>query len=218
MVSFAAGRPCHYLAAAPFVAFALSSRSVDVMTSTQDQAELYDLGQTVPGATGVTWEHYRFLFERTGFPLWFRNSELVAVATPGSVLSHPRRLRIARLRFGARRWVSTLVFVVYLVPTTLLFIPLAGSPGAGAVEQPLGADRDLSRVRVPFATWMLTAYFSTIPREWRQRPGRRLLPGAGFAHVILRWPVRASYRVAVRPSTLAWASSSTRSRSSPRPT
>jgi len=62
--------------------------------------------------------------------------------------------------------VSTLVFVVYLVPTTLLFIPLA------RVVQVLGLSNSLWALIVtypafvvPFATWMLTAYFSTIPRE-----------------------------------------------------
>jgi multiple sugar transport system permease protein len=158
-----------YLAAAPFLLFALFPFVWMLVTSLKTNRELYDLAQNpFLVRQGVTWEHYRFLFARTAFPLWLRNSALVALTT--TAVSVPFALgaayALARLRFRGAEAVATLVFVVYLVPTTLLFLPLA------RVVQVLGLSNSLWALIVtypafvvPFAVWMLTAYLSGIPRE-----------------------------------------------------
>ena len=198
-----------YLAAAPFVAFALFPLLWMVMTSLKTNAELYDLGQNpFLVRRGVTWEHYRFLFERTAFPLWFRNSALVAVATTAVsvLLAILAGYALARLRFRGAEAVSTLVFVVYLVPTTLLFIPLA------RVVQVLGLSNSLWALIVtypafvvPFATWMLTAYFSTIPRELEDSA---LVDGCSrvraLRHVILPVARPGIITASLFAFTLAW--------------
>jgi multiple sugar transport system permease protein len=158
-----------YAAAAPFLAFALFPFVWMLMTSLKTNNELYDLAQNpFLVRAGITWEHYRFLFERTAFPLWLRNSALVALsATAISVaFAVVAAYALARLRFRGAEAVSTCVFMVYLVPTTLLFLPLA------RVVTMLGLSNSLWALIVtypafivPFATWMLTAYLSTIPRD-----------------------------------------------------
>jgi multiple sugar transport system permease protein len=198
-----------YAAAAPFVVFALFPFVWMLMTSLKTNNELYDLAQNpFLVRQGVTWDHYRFLFERTAFPLWLRNSAVVAVsATAVSVLfALFAAYALARLRFRGAEAVSTAVFIVYLVPTTLLFIPLA------RVVQVLGLSNSLWALIVtypafivPFATWMLTAYLSSIPRELEDSA---LVDGCSRVralwHVILPVARPGIVTAALFAFTLAW--------------
>lgn len=158
-----------YLTAAPFVLFALFPFAWMLITSLKQNRELYDLSQNpflVHG--GITWDHYRFLFEHTAFPLWLRNSTFVAlVTTVVSVLfALLAAYALARLRFAGAEGIATFVFIVYLVPTTLLFLPLARLVAMLRLSNTLWAlVVTYPAFIVPFATWMLMAYFSSIPRD-----------------------------------------------------
>jgi multiple sugar transport system permease protein len=198
-----------YGMAAPFVVFALFPFVWMLMTSLKTNNELYDLAQNpFLVRRGITWDHYRFLFERTAFPLWLRNSTVVAaVATAVSVgLSILGAYALARLRFRGAELVATGIFIVYLVPTTLLFIPLA------RVVQVLGLSNSLWALIVtypafivPFATWMLTAYLSSIPRELEESA---LVDGCSRAgalwHVVLPIARPGIVTAALFAFTLAW--------------
>lgn len=198
-----------YATAAPFVVFALFPFAWMLMTSLKSNNELYDLAQNpFLVRQGITWDHYRFLFERTAFPLWLRNSAVVAItATAASVvLAVLGAYALARLRFRGAEIVSTAIFIVYLVPTTLLFIPLA------RVVQVLGLSNSLWALIVtypafivPFATWMLTAYLSSIPRELEDSA---LVDGCSRAgalwHVVLPVARPGIVTAALFAFTLAW--------------
>jgi multiple sugar transport system permease protein len=198
-----------YATAAPFVVFALFPFAWMLMTSLKSNNELYDLAQNpFLVRQGITWDHYRFLFERTAFPLWLRNSAVVAItATAASVvLALLGAYALARLRFRGAEIVSTAIFIVYLVPTTLLFIPLA------RVVQVLGLSNSLWALIVtypafivPFATWMLTAYLSSIPRELEDSA---LVDGCSRAgalwHVVLPVARPGIVTAALFAFTLAW--------------
>jgi multiple sugar transport system permease protein len=198
-----------YATASPFVVFALFPFLWMLMTSLKSNNELYDLAQNpFLVRQGITWDHYRFLFERTAFPLWLRNSAVVAVtATAASVvLALLGAYALARLRFRGAEIVSTAIFIVYLVPTTLLFIPLA------RVVQVLGLSNSLWALIVtypafivPFATWMLTAYLSSIPRELEDSA---LVDGCSRAgalwHVVLPVARPGIVTAALFAFTLAW--------------
>jgi multiple sugar transport system permease protein len=158
-----------YLTAAPFVLFALFPFAWMLITSLKQNRELYDLSQNpflVRG--GITWEHYRFLFERTAFPLWLRNSTFVALVTTvvSVLIALLAAYALARLRFAGAESIATFVFIVYLVPTTLLFLPLARLVAVLRLSNTLWAlVVTYPAFIVPFATWMLMAYFSSIPRD-----------------------------------------------------
>jgi len=158
-----------YLLAAPFVLFALFPFAWMLITSLKQNRELYSLTQNpFLVRQGITWEHYRFLLERTDFPLWLRNSTVVAVvATLVSVVfALLAAYALARLRFAGAEGVATLVFIVYLVPTTLLFIPLARIVALMQLSNSLWAlIVTYPAFIVPFATWMLMAYLASIPRS-----------------------------------------------------
>jgi multiple sugar transport system permease protein len=198
-----------YATASPFVVFALFPFVWMLMTSLKTNNELYDLAQNpFLVRQGVTWDHYRFLFERTAFPLWLRNSAVVAVTSTAAsvVLSILGAYALARLRFRGAEAVATAIFAVYLVPTTLLFIPLA------RVVQVLGLSNSLWALIVtypafivPFATWMLTAYLSSIPRELEDSA---LVDGCSRAaalwHVVLPVARPGIVTAALFAFTLAW--------------
>ena len=115
-----------------------------------------------------TLENFRFLFEHTRYPRWLLNTALIGVVVVAVtlVLSVPAGYALARL---SGRWGGTmgiLVFLTYLVPPTLLFLPLS------RVISDLGLQDSIYALMlvypsftVPFSTWLLMGFFKTIPRE-----------------------------------------------------
>jgi multiple sugar transport system permease protein len=158
-----------HLALVPFLVFALFPFYHMVLTSLKQDRELYDR-QAVPLLIrqGPTLEHYARLLWDTAFLTWMKNSLLVTVlATTASVaIGTVAAYALARLRFVGVGTFGTGIFVTYLVPTSLLFLPLA------QVVHWLGlADSKWSLVvtyptfLVPFCTWLLMGYFRTVPKE-----------------------------------------------------
>jgi multiple sugar transport system permease protein len=153
----------------PFLLFALFPFYHMTLTSLKTDAELYDRG-SVPLLIrqGVTLEHYKKLLWETAFLTWTKNSLMITViATSVSVvIGTIAAYALARLRFFGVSSFGTGIFVTYLVPTSLLFLPLA------QVVNWLGlADSKWSLVvtyptfLVPFCTWLLMGYFRTVPKE-----------------------------------------------------
>jgi len=138
-------------------------------TTFKPDAELYDYAHFNPfGIVHPTLEHiYKLLFD-TSYPQWLLNTTWVAVASTVLSLfsSVCAAYAIERLRFTGARYVGLAIFLAYLVPPSILFIPLA------AIIFQLGLyDSDWALVLtyptflVPFCTWLLMGYFRTIPYE-----------------------------------------------------
>jgi multiple sugar transport system permease protein len=153
----------------PFLLFALFPFYHMTLTSLKTDAELYDR-TSVPLLIrqGMTLEHYQKLLWDTAFLTWTKNSLMItAIATSLSVvIGTIAAYALARLRFFGVSSFGTGIFVTYLVPTSLLFLPLA------QVVNWLGlADSKWSLVvtyptfLVPFCTWLLMGYFRTVPKE-----------------------------------------------------
>ena len=129
--------------------------------------------QTMPGFPllineGATLEHYRRLFLETPFFTFLRNTTLVTalVVTISMGISLPAAYALARLRFAGSAGLATGVFLTYLVPETLLFIPLFKVLSALGLLNSLGALVVVfPTLSVPFCTWILIGYFGSIPRE-----------------------------------------------------
>jgi multiple sugar transport system permease protein len=171
----------------PFVFFALFPFYYMVITSLKPDAELYRL-EAVPFLieTEVITDHYRYLFFKTEFWTWMTNSLIISVlATSVSlVISTLAGYSLARLRFPGVNAFGTAVFITYLVPPTLLFLPLS------QVVVWLGiSDTIWSLIviyptfLVPFSTWLLMGYFRTIPRELEECA---LVDGASRMQTLLK--------------------------------
>jgi len=153
----------------PYVFFALFPFYFMLVTSFKPNAELYNL-KSIPFwiQTGVITDHYRFLFARTEFLVWIKNTLIVSVvATAVSVgLSILAGYSLARLHFRGAGTFGTAVFITYLVPPTLLFLPLSQVVvWLGISDSILALIVIYPTFLVPFCTWLLMGYFRTIPRE-----------------------------------------------------
>jgi multiple sugar transport system permease protein len=115
-----------------------------------------------------TLDHLRFLFGQTEYLRWLGNTALVGILVVGVtlLLSLPAAYALARLtgRWGERLGIA--IFLTYLVPPTLLFIPLS------RVVAILGLQDSIwslvlvyPSVTIPFSVWLLMGFFKSIPKE-----------------------------------------------------
>jgi multiple sugar transport system permease protein len=153
----------------PFILFALFPFYFMVVTSFKSDGELYDL-KAVPFLIqrGATLEHYQLLLRDTPFLTWLFNSVLVSVLSTGISIAIAilAAYSLARLRFRGAPSFGTAVFITYLVPTTLLFLPLAQVVNRlGLADSVWALILTYPTFLVPFCTWLLLGYFRTIPQE-----------------------------------------------------
>jgi len=117
-----------------------------------------------------TLKHYINLInpDKTDFLIWIQNSLLVAaLVTFISVsIGIMAGYSLARLRYKGAETIGSSVFVTYLVPPSLLFLPLSHVIGQlGLMETRWALVISYPTFLVPFCTWLLMGYFRTIPKE-----------------------------------------------------
>jgi multiple sugar transport system permease protein len=153
----------------PFLLFALFPFYHMTLTSLKTDREMYDLA-AVPLLIreGATVQHYTFLLWETAFLTWTKNSLMVtAIATAVSVvIGTIAAYALARLKFFGVGAFGTGIFVTYLVPTSLLFLPLAQVVHwLGLADSKWALVVTYPTFLVPFCTWLLMGYFRTVPKE-----------------------------------------------------
>ena len=153
----------------PYVFFALFPFYFMIVTSLKNDSELYNL-KAIPFLvqTGIITDHYRYLFFKTEFLTWMKNSLIISVAATSIslVISILAGYSLARLRFPGVGSFGTAVFITYLVPPTLLFLPLSQVVVWLGISDTIWAlIVTYPTFLVPFSTWLLMGYFRTIPRE-----------------------------------------------------
>ena len=153
----------------PFLVFALFPFYHMTLTSLKQDRELYDR-KAVPLLIrqGPTLEHYTKLLWDTAFLTWTKNSLLVTgLATSVSVVIGTfAAYALARMRFFGVSSFGTGIFVTYLVPTSLLFLPLAQVVNwLGLGDSKWALVVTYPTFLVPFCTWLLMGYFRTVPKE-----------------------------------------------------
>jgi multiple sugar transport system permease protein len=153
----------------PFLLFALFPFYHMALTSLKQDRELYDR-TAVPLLIrqGPTLQHYSRLLWETDFLTWTKNSLLVTfLATALSlVIGTVAAYALARLKFVGVGGLGTAIFVTYLVPTSLLFLPLAQVVNwLGLGDSKWALVVTYPTFLVPFCTWLLIGYFRTVPKE-----------------------------------------------------
>ena len=161
-----------YLPLAVFVLVLLFPFYWMVITTVRPDSELYrpwNAANYAPFWTAnPTLEHIRFLLDETLFSTWMWNTMLIALLSTAISLfcGILAGYALARLNFPFAGSLGTGIFITYLVPQTLLFIPLADiirnfklgdSPWALILTYPT--------FLIPFCTWLMMGYFKTIPKE-----------------------------------------------------
>ncbi|HEU0196008.1 MAG TPA: carbohydrate ABC transporter permease, partial [Nevskiaceae bacterium] len=140
-----------------------------VITAFKQDADLYNIASN-PFLFNLppTLKHISFLFTSTQYPVFLLNSVIIGllVVVITLLLAVPAAYSLSRLvgRWGERSGIA--IFLVYLIPPTLLFIPLyriitllhaANSIWALVLVYPT--------ITVPFCTWLLVGFFKSMPRE-----------------------------------------------------
>ncbi|HME94113.1 MAG TPA: carbohydrate ABC transporter permease [Methylomirabilota bacterium] len=156
-------------------------------TSLKTNAELYNPKANPLAIHHPSLVHYIDLLTETNFVTWAVNTMMVAVVATaislllGSMLAYP----LARMRFRGAPLLAITVAVTYLVPQTLLFVPMADLIGRLKLGNTLSAVMlTYPTLLVPFIAWLLMGYFKTVPKELEEQA---LIDGAS------RW--RAMTRV-----------------------
>jgi multiple sugar transport system permease protein len=158
-----------HLALVPFLIFALFPFYHMTITSLKSDGELYDR-TSVPLLIrqGPTLEHYSKLLWDTAFLTWTKNSLLVTLlaTTVSVIIGTIAAYALARLKFFGVSTFGTGIFVTYLVPTSLLFLPLAQVVNwLGLADSKWALVVTYPTFLIPFCTWLLMGYFRTVPKE-----------------------------------------------------
>jgi multiple sugar transport system permease protein len=161
-----------YIPLTVFILFTLFPFYWMAVTALRPDPELYRSWRA-PNATPFwtlepTLEHFTGLLQTTAFPQWLWNTMLIAIVSTiiSLICGMFAGYALARLKFRGSEFLGTAIFITYLVPQTLLFIPLAdiirnmhlgNTPWALMLTYPT--------ILIPFCTWLLMGYFKTIPKE-----------------------------------------------------
>jgi multiple sugar transport system permease protein len=143
-----------------------------IITTFRPDGELYrpwNAANYMPFWTNnPTLEHIVYLFEETNFMRWMFNTMFIAlVSTVISLFCGVLAgYALARLNFPYAGGLGTAIFITYLVPQTLLFIPLAEIIRNFQLgDTPWSLILTYPTFLIPFCTWLMMGYFKAIPKE-----------------------------------------------------
>jgi multiple sugar transport system permease protein len=139
-----------------------------------------------------TLENYFNLLTSKQYLTFFRNSALVSVSVVAitMVVSILAAFSLARMKFWGSTLLATGVFLTYLIPDTLLFIPLfkmfaflRDVTGIELINHWYVLIVVYPTLTVPFCTWIMIGYFASIPKELDEAA---LIDGAGYIQMLTR--------------------------------
>jgi multiple sugar transport system permease protein len=178
------------------------------ITAFKPNTELLSGGSNPFWVIEPTLAHFKKLLFETAYPEWLFNTMLVAfLATFISLFAAVfAAYAIERLRFKGSRWTGMAIFLAYLIPPSILFIPLA------IVLQNLGLFNTrwalvftYPTFLIPFCTWLLMGYFRSIPYELEECA---LIDGASrwqiLVKIILPLAVPGLISAGIFAFTLSW--------------
>ena len=157
------------------------------ITAFKPDYEMYDYKKYNPfWVHSPTLANIKKLLFETAYPHWLMITMMIAVAATclsllASVLA---AYAIERLRFKGSRHVGLAIYLAYLVPPTILFIPLATLVFQfGLFDSPVSLILTYPTFLVPFCTWLLIGYFKSIPYELEECA---LIDGASRLQILRR--------------------------------
>jgi multiple sugar transport system permease protein len=174
-----------------FAIFFLTPPIYMLITSLKTSAE-------ISAATNPWWvysptlSNYDELLGSRQYLTFFRNSAMVSiiVVTITMLISVPAAFALSRMKFWGSGTLATGIFLTYLIPETLLFIPLFKM---FAVFNEWTGIQLINRwwvllllyptLTVPFCTWLMIGYFASIPKELDEAA---LMDGANYRQILLR--------------------------------
>ena len=157
-----------YVPLALFLAFLLFPFYWMIDASLKPPTDLFNLRFNPFFIQHFTLANYLYLFRETAFVIWAKNTLIVSIAATALSLfcSILIGYALARLRFPGGSAMGVGIFLAYLVPPTLLFLPLAQVVAKLHLYNTYWAlILTYPTFLIPFGSWLLMGYFRTIPRE-----------------------------------------------------
>lgn len=174
-----------------FAIFFLTPPLYMIITSLKTSAE-------ISAVTNPWWvfhptlENYQELLTTETYLTFFKNSAMVSILVVSitMLISIPAAFALSRMKFWGSTTLATGVFLTYLIPETLLFIPLFKLfvlfheyTGIELINHWYVLVLLYPTLTVPFCTWIMIGYFSSIPKELDEAA---LIDGAGYMQVLTR--------------------------------
>ena len=179
-----------------------------VITSFKPNEELISRAGNPFVVLAPTLAHFKKLLFDTPYLDWLWNTVLISVAATfiSLVFSVFAAYGIERLRFKGSRYVGMAIFLAYLVPPSILFIPLATIVfQLGIFDTRLALILTYPTFLIPFCTWLLMGYFKSIPYELEECA---LIDGATrwqiLTRIILPLAVPGLISAGIFAFTLSW--------------
>ena len=174
-----------------FVIFFLTPPLYMLITSLKSSGEI--AGATNPWFVfHPSLDNYVALLSQNVFLVFFRNSAVVSLSVVAitMLISVPAAFALARMKFWGSGMLATGVFLTYLIPETLLFIPLFkifalvhDVTGIQLINHWWVLIILYPTLSVPFCTWIMIGYFASIPKELDEAA---LIDGAGYIQMLTR--------------------------------
>ncbi len=152
-----------------FAIFFLIPPYYQLVTATKSSAEISN--QTTDPwlpSFAPTSENIEELWNKTDFPIYLRNTALVTLCVVAitMTIAVPAAFSLGRMKFWGSGILATGVFLTYLVPDSLLFLPLFKIVGSlGLLNSYWALVLVYPTLTVPFCTWIMIGYFQSIPKE-----------------------------------------------------
>ncbi len=174
-----------------FVVFFLTPPAYMLVTSLKTSAEI-SAATTPWWVFNPTLANYVELLTSSTYLTFFRNSAVISllVVTITMLISIPAAFSLSRMKFWGSATLATGVFLTYLIPETLLFIPLFkifaylnDLTGIEFINHWWVLVIIYPTLTVPFCTWIMIGYFSSIPKELDEAA---LMDGAGYFQMLTK--------------------------------
>jgi len=175
-----------YIALGVFVVIFLVPPFYTVVTSLKSSAEISAQVGSPWLVKHPTLENFWYLITYSNFQTYYLNSVIVTLATVtvSMAISILAAFSLARMGFWGSQTLSTSVFLTYLVPPSLLFIPLFQIVGMlGLINSVWCLILLYPTLAVPFCTWIMIGYFSSIPKELDEAA---LIDGASYLQILFK--------------------------------
>jgi len=170
-----------------FAVFFLIPPYYQLVTATKSSAEVSNqtTNPWLPSFSPTS-ENIDELWNKTDFPIYLRNTAIVTlcVVAVTMVIAVPAAFSLGRMRFWGSSILATGVFLTYLVPNSLLFLPLFKVVGSlGLLNSYWALVLVYPTLTVPFCTWIMIGYFQSIPKELDEAA---LIDGANHLQMLFK--------------------------------
>ena len=157
-----------YAGLAPFLLFALFPVLWMMITAFKDEQDLYRMQFPLWFHRPPTLKHFHLLFAQTWFGDWVVNTAAVSLWVVGITLAVavPAAYALARLRLPGAEGAGIAIFMTYLVPPIILFLPLAPLVvRLGLMDSWWALVVLYPTFTIPFCTWLMMGFFRAVPLE-----------------------------------------------------